>query len=311
MQTLSSPSPGQLVLVPPADVAEEAYHRARPELDTVSDDELGRVTANVMVAVLVMLGAVPRLEALRKEIEALPGQAPGLIDKARDYALALAHVQAMGTPAPEGRLEALLAEGLPLRERLLATAELNAKLGTLDAEQVAAIRSGVGHVDAANDLLSLARLFRANWHMLAGKVPVTRDEIDRAGALGVELLSELGRRKVGNDGGRPAGGYERARAKLLHLLVRTHGQLLRAVTYLRWDEGDADAIVPSLFQGRPRRRRVAEPPTPTPAEPPAPPPAEPPTPTPAEPLAPTPTEPPAPTPAEPGNPDERGGLDGA
>src|SRR5688572_9571048 len=118
-----SPSPDQLVLVPPSDVAEEAYLRVEPELGTVGEDELGRVTANVMVAVLVMLGAVPALEALRDEIEALPGQTPGLIDKARDYALALAHVLAVGASVPEGRLEALLAEGLPLREKLLATAE--------------------------------------------------------------------------------------------------------------------------------------------------------------------------------------------
>ncbi|HEU4407810.1 MAG TPA: hypothetical protein VFS43_21275 [Polyangiaceae bacterium] len=268
MKMQSSPSPDQLALVPPPDVAEEAYYRVEPELGTVGDDELGRVTANVMVAVLVMLGAVPRLEALRHQIEALPGQAPGLIDKARDYALALAHVLAMGSSVPAGRLEALLAEGLPLREKLLATAELHAKLGTFDAGQVAAIRRGTGRVDAANDLLSLARLFRGQWPELVGKVPVTSDEVERAGALGVELLDALGRRQADSDGSRPVGEDQRARVKkLFRLLVRTHGRLLRAVTYLRWEEGDADAILPSLFRGRPRRRREAD----TPAEPPAPP----------------------------------------
>lgn len=289
MDTQISPSPSQLALAPTPDLAEKAYLRVRPELDAVGDDELGRNTVNAMTAVLIMLGALPALEALRKEIEALADMPPGLIDKARDYAHALAHVQAMGQPSSTARFEALLAELLPARDRLLSTAELGVKFGLFDDDQVADIRSGTGHVDAINDVLALVRLFRAHWPELEGKVPVTREDVERAGALGVETLAALGERKVGAETTRPVGEYERARVRLLHLIVRTHGQLQRAVTYVRWNEGDADTILPSIFQGRPRRRRNTE--TPAPTEPNQP----------AEPSQPG-------TPAE---PDESGGFDGA
>jgi hypothetical protein len=273
MNRQASPSPARPALAPPSDLAEQAYRRVRPELAAMADDEPGRITLNMMRAMLTMLGALPALEALRQAIEALPGLAPGLVDKARDYAYALAHVHAMSLPSTEieARVEALLAEGMPLRDRLLSTAELGVKFGLFDAEQVASVRSGTGRVDAANDILALSRMFRGRWPELEGKVPVTIVEVERAGALGLELLDALGQRQVGAENAHPMGEYERARVKLLHLLLRTHGQLLRAVTYLRWDEGDAGAILPSLFQGRPRRKRAAEAPAPrTPTGPQAP-----------------------------------------
>ncbi len=283
---VTQPTPAvaaEFAAAPPVDLAEEAYVRVRPELDAVDDKSLGRITANALTAVLILVGALPNLEALREAIEALPGQAPGAIDKLHDYAHAMMHVHAMGSPGPaaETRLQALLVEAAPLRERLLSTAELSVKFGFFDGDQVAAIRKGSGQVDAANDLLSLARIFRARWAELEGKVPVTTDEVERAGTLGVELLNALGRRKVGSEGARPPREYEQARARLFHLLVRTYDQVQRAVVYLRWDEGDADVVLPSIFQGRPRRRRAAE--APSPETPAGPTPAEP---TPAEPVTP-------------------------
>jgi hypothetical protein len=59
------------------------------------------------------------------------------------------------------------------------------------------------------------------------------------------------------------------------------------MVYLRWNEGDADTVLPSIFQGRPRRRRDTDE---------------------------GPTEPQAPEPGEPGGPNEPsepGGLDAA
>jgi hypothetical protein len=268
MKAPVSLSPAQLALTPSPDQAEEAYVRVRPELDDDEDDEPGRVTTNVILAVLIVLGALPHLEALRHEMEALPGQSPDLLAKLRDYAYALLHVHAMTLPSSEGetRLQALLAEGAPLRERLLSTAELYAKLGLLDAEPVAAIRKGTGYVDTANDLLALARLFRGHWSALEGKVPVTRDEVERAGTLGVDLLGLLAQRQAGTDGAGSPSAYDVAKGRLFRRLARAHSQARRAVVYLRWNEGDADQLVPSLFQGRPRRRRAVE----TPAEPPVP-----------------------------------------
>jgi hypothetical protein len=43
------------------------------------------------------------------------------------------------------------------------------------------------------------------------------------------------------------------------VLVRNYEEVRRIVTYLRWYEGDADAIAPSLFAHRAGRRRRAQP----------------------------------------------------
>jgi hypothetical protein len=287
MKTQASlPSPRQFVLSPTSDQAEEAYDRVRPKLDAVDDNDLGRSRVNVALATLIMLGALPNLEALRQQIEGLSGQAPDLIDHLREYTYALIHVQAMSvlTSENEAHTRTLATEAMPLRNRLLSAAELYVKYGIFDADQVAAIRSGSGLADAATDLLSLARLFRAHWSKLEGKTLVTTAEVDRAGTLGIELLGALGRRRVGSDGSRTPGDLERTRARLLHLFLQAYNQTQRAVVYLRWNEGDADTVLPSIFQGRPRRRRDVDE---------------------------APSEPPAPEPSEPSEPSEQDGLDAA
>jgi hypothetical protein len=40
------------------------------------------------------------------------------------------------------------------------------------------------------------------------------------------------------------------RARAFTLFVRAYDQVRRAVTYLRWEDDDADLIAPSLYRGR-------------------------------------------------------------
>ena len=42
------------------------------------------------------------------------------------------------------------------------------------------------------------------------------------------------------------------------LFARRYDQLRRAATYLRWEEGDADSVVPSIFAKAKRPRGEAE-----------------------------------------------------
>ena len=56
------------------------------------------------------------------------------------------------------------------------------------------------------------------------------------------------------------------RQRLFTLFVNAYDQARRAVGYLRWNEGDADQIAPSLYAGRSNGRRKADQPDPpTPA----------------------------------------------
>lgn len=223
----------------------------RPEIDALPAGEVGHVNLHAPTAALTVLGALTNVEKyLDEAVVKLPKHDFEQMGKLRCYALALiyAYMLTVSNSESEASKQAILAEGLPLRERLLSLAEGYASYGVLDREKVAAIRSGTGQVDAAQDLVELSHLFRTNEAALAGKTPVTRAELDRAEELGMRLFFALGRRKVGGDG--EAGARHGDFARTFRLTVRAYDQARRAVSYLRWNEGDVNVLLPSLFARR-------------------------------------------------------------
>jgi hypothetical protein len=118
---------------------------------------------------------------------------------------------------------------------------------------VASIRSGSGHLDTANDLGELAILFGRPREKLAGRTPVTDAQIERAAQLSGELLDALGHRVLGNDGASTPSQLEEDRIKAFGLYYEVYEESRRAMSHLRWYEGDADQLVPSLFRGHRRR----------------------------------------------------------
>jgi hypothetical protein len=235
-----------------------AFARVRPEIDALPREQVRRINLYVPAAVTLVLGVLPRLLSLREQMKKdLPNHPADALDKLRDYALALYHAHILTLPRDkvETHLRTLLSEAMPLRERLLRSAELLADFGLVDAKRVAAIRRGAGHIDAANDLLALGILLRKAWPALAGKTPLTLDEVGRAEDLGVLLIEALGQRQLGTDGSADPREAEVRRAKAYTLFFRAYDECRRAVIYLRWREGDADQIAPSLLQARGRRRR--------------------------------------------------------
>jgi hypothetical protein len=146
-------------------------------------------------------------------------------------------------------------EGLTLRARLLDCAGLLARCRYLDEVRVAHIRHGSGTLDTAGDLVALVALFEAAWSEVAQKSPVTKAELRRAGALAHEILRSTGegiilarqRQQVADD----------HRTRAFTLLVDRYDTARRFVTFVRWHEGDADAITPSLWRNSGRSNRPA------------------------------------------------------
>ncbi len=75
-----------------------------------------------------------------------------------------------------------------------------------------------------------------------------KHEIDRAAELGPAVLVASAAKKHKNT------DTEVQRARAFALLVDAYDGCRRALTYLRWKEGDADTIAPSLFKKRPGRK---------------------------------------------------------
>ncbi|WP_437662164.1 hypothetical protein [Sorangium sp. So ce1182] len=245
--------------------AAAAFNRIAPELSELSAAALAPINIDLPRAVALVLGALPGLAALRPAIvKQLPEHKIALLDKLELYALAAwyAHLIALPESGAGHAVKPLLDEALALRAKLLADADALARRGLLDPDAVDDIRAGEGHVDSANDLVALSALFNHSWPEIAGRTEATEDEVRRAGELGPKLLAALGVRELGPDAAVSDAADRRARA--VALFVRAYEQTRRAVTYLRWDEGDAELIAPSLQ----RRERSAR--TPSAAPPPLP-----------------------------------------
>ncbi|WP_437946670.1 hypothetical protein WME98_38120 [Sorangium sp. So ce296] len=231
--------------------AAAAFDKALPEIEALSPDRLIPLNLDVPRVVSQVLGVLPGLRALRPAVaEHLPTFELARLDRLEIYALAAwyAHLLWLSSGDAESAVKPLLAEAAPLRENLLGDAEALARRGLLDAEAVADIRAGQGHIDTANDLVALSALFTASWSEIACKTAATEKEVKRAGEVGPQLLAALGIREHGKGPGPTEAADKRARA--FSLLVYAYDQIRRAVAYLRWDEEDADAIAPSLYKGR-------------------------------------------------------------
>lgn len=251
--------------------AGQAFERVRAAIEAVADSELVAINVDVPRAVSTVLGALQSTEALLPELGKLPQLDHTELGKLRDYAFAawFAHLTA-SSAISESEKEALLAEAGPLRAELLVAAEALAYKGAVDQAAVATIRAGAGNLDRANDLVALAALFTGAWDRVHNKTMVTWQEVEKAAELGSRLFMALSAAPV--DGPEA----EDLRSRAFTLLARTYEQLRRGVTFLRWDEEDADQLAPSIYAGRKRRRASADKPdAETDAKPPTPPEAQP------------------------------------
>ncbi|WP_437607834.1 hypothetical protein WMF20_44145 [Sorangium sp. So ce834] len=240
------------------DEAAEAFAQIEPELDRI--EKVVPINVDIPRAVAVAVGAVPHLKALRARfLEELPRFPIEALDKLMSYALGAwyAHLLALPAGPGQGGLKPLVEEASALRADLLVAAEALAHKGFVDAGRVAEIRSGNGHLDTANDLVALAALFGESWGAVKHKTTVEWPDVERASKLGPELLVALGARNQPGVPAPKAADPADRRARAFTLLVRAYDQCRRGVTYLRWVEGDYDAIAPSLFAGRGGARRGA------------------------------------------------------
>jgi hypothetical protein len=244
-------------LLDPETDPKAAFLAFKGELEAIADDDLVPLNVDLEQAVSIAIGASVRLQVLKPGFAKLFFADEHDPDRLRLVAQAAlyTHILATGAVAKDERFPALIEEAAQLREALLCTAELLAKFGELAREQVAEIRSGTGHLDTASGLLSLACLFETNWYRLHGMVPVKFEQVVRARALGNELFELIGTRRYVPA---PVAADDPARMRLraFTLLLRYYDHCRRAVVALRWNEGDADAFMPTLYPKR--RRRLAE-----------------------------------------------------
>lgn len=131
-----------------------------------------------------------------------------------------------------------------LREPMLGTVEILARLGVIPAERTAQIREGSGNFDTAQDGVDLHALFHEFGDLLRGKHPFPEDEIEEIGRLGAWLVEHLPKL---SDTGAPVGGddAENIRDRFWTLLVN-RSVLLRKLGYYLFGDSFNDQTPPLL-----------------------------------------------------------------
>jgi hypothetical protein len=237
----------------PPNAAADAFTKVEPELGALPTEEVMPLPTDFGAVVNAVLAAVPRILEHRDIIaEQLPRHPIALVDKLETYAQAAWYTHLVHSYASNGpeAIKALVDEAQRLREGMLIAAEALAHRNLLDADAVAHIRKGSGNADTAGDLTALAALFKESWGKVSSKTAVERHEIDRAAELGPAVLVALHAKK---NAGKPV-DTESQRARAFTLLAHAYDACRQALAYLRWKEGDADSIAPSLTKKRPGRK---------------------------------------------------------
>ncbi|HEX2571487.1 MAG TPA: hypothetical protein VH877_18145 [Polyangia bacterium] len=146
----------------------------------------------------------------------------------------------------QGEIATLLAEGHPLRRKLLNSAVILVDDGIMPRDEVRAIQKGRGKLDTANDLVRLGDLFIRMRPKVEGKTSVTPAEAERAGFLGSRLQT-LVQPENAVQARKTAPGLDELvgmRNRLWTVLVERHGLLWKVGAWL-WGP-DVDEYVPAL-----------------------------------------------------------------
>jgi hypothetical protein len=194
-------------------------------------------------AVALALGIQDTLGKLREQAAKLPGFDMADWDNLDDHARALAYVEARydAATAPPADLPALHAEGIALCQILTVDATALAGRGRIDPSRLAHFKGLTGYENVASDLISVATVLREVLKQNENKTAVEPAELDRAEQLAELLLVGSGKKKV------TPSEAALLRQQAFTVFVDSYDQVRRAVIFLRWDEGDADELVPSLY----------------------------------------------------------------
>lgn len=204
------------------------------------DEQLITISVDIPFAYQVAFAAADRIDELIPELEQLPTLDMVLVRKIRMYAAACRHARLLASSPEQSdpRLALLLEQGAKLREDLLSTAGLLAHFGDVSAERVAAIRTGTGYIDMANDMEQLGVLFEEVWEKVESRVRVTAEMVERAPGLAHQLHVALGVKRV--CAAATATDAQSMRQRAYTLFVRAYEECRRGVAFLRHRNGDAE-----------------------------------------------------------------------
>lgn len=233
-----------------------AMEKVRREVEALQSDDLAPIIIDPIAASVTARAAYGRILKFREQVLALPEFHAPYLDDFETYVRAAYYAQTMlqAASTPPAQFQEIIAEASKLREALLADARALVNRGIMSDTPLASLKGSVGFQNIASDVMTLTNMFRAVWPKIVGKTFVTEEDLDRAEVLCDEVINDLSQREQA-----PAkiADVSIDRQKTFTLFVTAYDQLRRAITYIRWNEGDADEIAPSLYAGKKRKSTAA------------------------------------------------------
>lgn len=237
--------------------AKEAHQAVKRELAALSAEQVVQVNLDIHHATANAIAVRARLEALRQALhDHFRKYNSRGIDKLEVYAHALLHADSVlqqqkkslthdalrwATDEANDRKQVLLADCRSLVDRRLISASVLDDYSGLH-----------GYKNTASDLELLCTVLSTHWEHIEGRCATTRTELERARRLALRMVRLLAKRE--QLFARIAKAADN-RARAFTLFVNCYDELRRAVTFVRWHEGDADEIAPSLHAVRRRHEQ--------------------------------------------------------
>jgi len=169
----------------------DAYQTLLEEMRAVPADKLMIVNLDIPTAVTTVLGALPQIRAMRAQVMAMPQMDIARFDKLEAYTLAVGYANSLYLAAsqPSESLEDLAAEGVTMRDLLVAEATTLSQRRLIDGQRLKELKGANGYRNLAVDLFTLAAMVREVWPTLGGKTTLQLSELDQAETLADKLLT--------------------------------------------------------------------------------------------------------------------------
>jgi hypothetical protein len=233
----------------------QVYPQVLAELCAIPKNEILGINVDIRSAIVTALGGLATLRTLGEALgKALRDFDVAEFDRLETYTLALIQADAAyrGATQPPDGLEATVVKCLGLREILWLEAELQIQRGRIPKGSLKRLTRNPGYKHLATTVCTLAALLTTHYAAIEGRCSVTYEELVGAENLAIELLRIVGWRQYN---ARQIDDTTDMRKRAFTAFARAYDNIRRAVIYLRWHQGDADAIMPSLYRGHGGKRR--------------------------------------------------------
>jgi hypothetical protein len=238
---------------------EIAFDQAYPHLLSLELPKLLKRNLDSRTVADTAIAVSHRVKFLREQVTQLAFFDMFHFDRLGTLGMALLHAIALDAQSQDDSLAVMLKEAQRLNAGLKNDLSSLIFHGAVDAAELPHIPPARSYEQRTGALFARATFLKSRWQDLAKTCGLQIQQIDAALALCEQLDARLGARRLKPRARRDAQGF--CSAEVLHraftACVNSYGQTRRAVQYLRYEEQDADKLVPSLYSIRKSGRRAA------------------------------------------------------